>query len=171
MVVGPVLFDQLHGTGIITLKDPEHPRVIPMVTGLWETIAMLNELNRVPTERPTTYELFENLLLATGMKLREVIIDRFENETYYAVVVLEGEDGVRVVDARPSNALALAVRTGAPIWVAAEVYERQAVEFNLDPGVSDEGCGCEEEQDDSEIQAPINEWLEQIRPDDFSSQS
>jgi len=164
MVVGPVLFDQASGHGIITLKDPVENRVIPMVTGLWETFSIMNELNRITTARPNTYEMVSNLLDALDARVTDVIVDKFSDDVYFARIILVTPSGKKFVDARPSNALAVAVRAGAQIWVEESVFQGQAVPFDLGDGPSGEDAAPNDEGATDQL----HDWLESVTPDDFA---
>jgi RNA polymerase sigma factor (sigma-70 family) len=114
-------------------EEPRHHVVLDEVGGerrllIWlgrfEAVAIALHLERVPMPRPLTYAFAAGLLEAAGGRLREVQIDRLVEETFYATVAVDGPAGTRIVDARPSDALNLALLTGVPIRVAATVLEK-----------------------------------------------
>jgi bifunctional DNase/RNase len=108
---------------IIVLEEVTGTRNLSIWVGEFEgqSIAMLLEDVQVP--RPLTFTFVASLLQAGGARLQEVRVHRLEEKTYYAVAVVEGAAGTRTVDARPSDAFALALVTGAPIYVAPAVLE------------------------------------------------
>ncbi len=125
---------------VVMLFDKAGRRALPIWVGPWEGTALAIGLREFPVPRPLTFTLMANLLKAAGAKLEEVRIEALKGETYYSVVKLRVGDGAREVDARPSDAMALAVETGSPIFVAKEVLEKagidvpQAMGETLQPG-------------------------------------
>jgi bifunctional DNase/RNase len=108
---------------IVLLTESDGPRRLPIWTGRDEAVHLALRFLGAQLERPLTHDLAARLVHALGGSLREVRIDRLTDKTYYAVVVLDGPTGPAEVDARPSDALTLALITGAPIRVDREVVE------------------------------------------------
>lgn len=102
---------------VVLLESIDDVRVMPIWMGEFEATAIALHLEGVAPPRPLTYAFAAGLLEATGGRLREVRINRIEGETFYAEAVVEGSDGVVTIDARPSDALNLALLAGAPIRV------------------------------------------------------
>ena len=92
-----------------------------------EGIAVALRLNEIAVPRPQTHDLMVSLLAAAGTRVREVVVERLQDDVFYASVSIDGPAGATVVDARPSDAVALAVRVGAPIKVRPEVLARAGV--------------------------------------------
>lgn len=113
--------DQLPDRSVVVLREVGGERELPIWVGHWESdsIAMLLEKLKVP--RPLTHAFTANLLRAGGVRVLEVRVHRLAEETFYAQVVLLGAQGQQAVDARPSDSLALALETGAPVYVAGDV--------------------------------------------------
>lgn len=109
---------------VVFLQDEAGERVLPIWVGPWEGQAIAMGLRDFQLPRPVTYEFTANLLQAAGAELEQVRIEALREETFYAVAKLRTGDDVREVDARPSDAMALALRLGTPIFVAEEVFER-----------------------------------------------
>jgi bifunctional DNase/RNase len=109
---------------VVLLAERAGDRLLPVWVGGFEGDAIAIGLLRAEARRPLTYAFAAQLLQAVGGRLREVRIDRIVGETYYAQVVVEGADGARTVDARPSDAIALALEMGAPIRVNPVVIEQ-----------------------------------------------
>lgn len=112
---------------VVLLWDAAGRRVLPIWVGPPEGQAIALGLRNLPTERPVTYPFIANLLGALDAQLEEVRIETLKNYTFYAVVKLRSGDTVREVDARPSDALALAVRTGSPVLVAPAVFDQSGI--------------------------------------------
>ena len=150
MVVESVRVHMLSNRHVVILKDVEHDRYLPIWIGAWEASAIAMRLQGVSAERPLTHDLFVNALAELGTRVDRVVISDLADETYHARLFLI-RDGVEVeVDARPSDALALAVRADASIFAAEEVLDRAAL--GADPDADDddpEGEGA----DETEIEA------------------
>lgn len=117
----------LTGAPAVLLRDPDSERFVPIYVGPVEAGAMDRALRRVRPPRPLTHELMGDLLAATGAELVNLIIDELREGTYHATLEIrlrDREDPV-LLDTRPSDGVALALRNGAPILVAREVLREQ----------------------------------------------
>ena len=112
---------------IVVLWDEVNSRFLPIWVGRWEGESIALGLSKVPIPRPMTYNFMAKLLEAAGAELEEVRIEALKDFTFYAVAKLRSADKVREVDARPSDAIALAVRLNSPIYVAQELLEQHAM--------------------------------------------
>ena len=111
---------------VIVLADEMREHFVPIWVGEHEGHMLALELRRVDLPRPLTTALTANLVRAAGAEIEEVRIETLKDTTFCAVVRLRGTGGVQEVDARPSDSVALAVRTGAPIFVSEEVLREAA---------------------------------------------
>jgi bifunctional DNase/RNase len=137
MVVESVRVHMLSNRHVVILKDVEHDRYLPIWIGAWEASAIAMRLQGVSAERPLTHDLFVAALEQLGVRLDRVVVSELADETYHARLFLD-RDGTEVeIDARPSDALALAVRCGAPIFAAEEVLAQAALGTDPD-AVGDE---------------------------------
>jgi bifunctional DNase/RNase len=109
---------------IIMLLDETGRRILPIWVGPYEGRAIAMGLRDFATSRPMTFNLITTLLEATGIELEEVCVNALRDETFYATVKLRNGDKRHEIDARPSDAIALAVRTHSPIYVAEEVLAK-----------------------------------------------
>jgi RNA polymerase sigma factor (sigma-70 family) len=109
---------------VLLLAESRGERVLPIWMGLFEGDAIAIALVHAEAPRPLTFPFAARLLEATGARLQEVRIDRLVDETFYAQVVVESTTGTRTLDARPSDAIALALETGTPISVARPVMDQ-----------------------------------------------
>lgn len=105
------------GKTLVVLADQAQGRLLPILIGLAEARSIAAKLEGVVPLRPYTHDLMANTLEALGYALRRVTVTRLSDGIFYAELLLAGKDGKVSVDSRPSDALALAVRTGARIWV------------------------------------------------------
>lgn len=114
---------------VLVLRAPERERLLVIETGLLEGQAVALEKEGVRAERPLTHDLMYELLRALGGTVSEVRIQEFHDETYFARVILTKPDGGTALelDARPSDAIALALRAGAPIYVNDEILAERGV--------------------------------------------
>ncbi len=124
--------DPLRRPHIVVLGERNGTRRLPMYTGSAEAVALACSLDATEMPRPMVYQLAANLLIAAGSRLTEVRVTRLAEGIFYAVVVLEGPGGVVEVDARPSDALNLAVVCGAPVRVDAAVLGDPEVDAHLE---------------------------------------
>ena len=130
--------------------------LLPIWIGPNEAAAIAMALQGVTAPRPLTHDLFVATLQQLGAPLRSVRITRLDEGVFYGELVL-GEDASTVVDARPSDAIALALRAGAPVLVADEVLAEAGVPVESDA----------EAEDESEAVARFREFLDQVEPQDF----
>ena len=145
MVIESVRVHMLSNRHVVILKDPEGDRYLPIWIGAWEASAIAMRLQGLAAERPLTHDLFAAALDRLGVRVERVVINELTDETYHARIHLE-RDGVQVeVDARPSDALALAVRAEVPIYAADEVLAQAALA--ADP---DEDASADDDDDDPE---------------------
>jgi RNA polymerase sigma factor (sigma-70 family) len=114
---------------VIVLADEAGRRALPIWVGPWEGTALAIGLREFPVPRPLTFTFMARLLEAAGAKLEKVHIHALKENTFYAVAQLRCGDKAQEVDARPSDAIALAVLTGSPIFVAEEVLERVGIDI------------------------------------------
>lgn len=136
-------------------EEEGHNRVLPIWIGTPEATSILLALQGAEPPRPMTHDLMQNVVETLGYMVQRVEITRLEEGTFYAALVLRGEDQTFAIDARPSDSIALAIRTGAPLFVAEDVLEEAAVE--AEPDLDEE----------AEVEA-FRDFLEHIEPSDFS---
>jgi bifunctional DNase/RNase len=128
VVVESVRVHMLSSQHVVLLKETERERYLPIWIGPWEANAIATRLQGVTPERPLTHDLFIAALAALGATIGRVIVSSLAEETFHATVELELGGRAYEVDARPSDALALAVRTGVRIFASLEVLDRAGVE-------------------------------------------
>ncbi len=148
------------GANIVFLKEKKGERILPIWVGEFEAAAIATGLRAFPTIRPMTFDFITSLLQAMGGELAEVRVEALKEDIYYGIARLRGSQGDKEIDARPSDILALAARTGSPIFVAEEALDKAgkpATEFQA--VVGEEGflpLG-------QNIEAFIQEYQEQIQ--------
>ncbi len=127
MVVESVRVHMLSSRHVVILKDAEHDRYLPIWIGPWEASAIAMRLQGLAPERPLTHDLFAAVLGDLGARLERVRITTLADETFHARLILVQPDARHEIDARPSDAIALAVRLGAPIFAAEAVLAQAAL--------------------------------------------
>jgi uncharacterized protein len=127
MVVESVRVHMPSSQHVVILKELDRERYLPIWIGPWEANAIAMKLQGVSSERPLTHDLFTTTLDELGVAVRRVVISSLAEETFHARLFLESAGRELEVDSRPSDALALAVRAGVPIFASDEVLDRAGV--------------------------------------------
>lgn len=113
---------------VVVLYDKDKERVLPIFIGPFEASGILMKLRNQPFVRPITYDLFKNTLEAIGARVKKVVVNDLREETFYAILYIETDDGRELeIDSRPSDAIAMALRFEAPIYVEEHVMELAGV--------------------------------------------
>jgi len=177
MKIGMVVFDEAKGAAVVTLTDENSEQVVPIFIGMYEAVAIFREVNRTPSPRPMIYDLFQDVLDGVRATLTKIVIDSIQESTYFATIFFDVHGSPMVIDARPSDAIVLALKVQAPIYVEERVIE-EAKKSGLTMAMEEE----EEEQEEQERERPeegkagaaggeraddIQQWLENLRPEDF----
>lgn len=154
MQIGGLGFDPRNLSPIVLLRDEEEMNFLPIWIGIFEAAAIAMELQGVQPPRPMTHDLLKTAIEKFEGKILKVIINDVKEGTFYAVIEIEGKDGKKLsLDARPSDAIALAVRTKAPIFVS-EVVMMQAKLVNAEK--------------DAEETKKFKEFIDNMKPEDFT---
>ena len=125
--VDRVTLDTATNRFVVVLKDDEKNRWLPIVVGSTEAQAIALQLEKVEPPRPLTHDLMKNLLESIDVRISRVIVSDLRENTYYAQIGLQLNGKKREIDARPSDAIALALRMKAPIFVEEDVMKKAAV--------------------------------------------
>lgn len=137
------------------LEEGEVRRALPIWIGHAEATAILLAVQGVEPPRPMTHDLMKSAIEAAGFIVTRVEITRLEEGTFFAALIMRGEERELAVDARPSDSVALALRFGCPIYVAEDVFAEAAVEVT--------------EVDEEEEVERFRDFLEHVDPSDFMS--
>jgi len=124
MKVGGLTVDPYTNTPIVLLKDLEEKDVVPIWIGFFEASAIATQLEEVKLVRPMTHDLLRNILDILGAQVLRVEVTDLRENTFYALIHIELNGAHYAIDSRPSDAIALALRTGSPIFVNEEVIEK-----------------------------------------------
>lgn len=136
-------------------EEPGEGKMLPIWIGSQEAASILMAVEGSAPPRPLTHDLMKTMLEALGAEVERVEITRLQEGTFYAEITVHTPGGLRVFDARPSDSIGLAIRTGTQIWVAKAVFD--------EAGIADE---TESEEEDAEV-AAFSEFLENVDPEDF----
>jgi len=126
--VDSVTFDEVSQMGIVIISDPKSNRVLPVWVGIFEAQAILFKLQNSYFPRPLTHDLLKICIEQLNGKVEYVLINKIEHNTYYAQLHISQNDEKIVVDARPSDAIALAVRVDVPVYVDEKIMETNGVD-------------------------------------------
>jgi hypothetical protein len=151
MVIKGLMVDPITSMPIGVLRDTEGQRVLPIWVGVFEANAIALQIENVTTPRPMTHDLLRNVISDLHSTVDRVVVTDLKENTFYAVIYLRVGEELVAVDARPSDAIALALRTKAPIFVDDRVLENA------------KGIEAPEPADTEKLQR----WLESLDPDDL----
>ena len=157
MKVRGLALDPLSNLPIIILRDDEEKRSLPIWIGIYEANAIALELEKIETPRPMTHDLIKNILESLDVQVVKIVVTDLKENTFFAVLHLKLGGAEHTVDSRPSDAIALALRVAAPIFVDEDVFPKAGK-----MEVAKEGEAMK--ADDPE---QLREWLQNIKPEDF----
>lgn len=157
------------GRVLLILADEGNTRLLPMVIGQFEAKAIAMELVGQHFDRPLTHDLLHSVVSSLGHHLERVDVTKLEDEIFFAELTLAGEGDLVKVDSRPSDAIALALRSGAPIYVGEEVLDRVAVRPE-DIAVEDEGDTPEAGDEEEDMAERVRRLLGDIQIEDSEDQ-
>ena len=157
MTIYGVSFDMVGKQPIVLLKTVDGNKFLPIWIGHPEAAAILMKLQGASTPRPMTHDLLSDVLDQMEAKCEKVSVTELRDNTFFASITISMNGSELEIDSRPSDALALAVRTSAPIFAADEVIEESAIEF--------EG---EEVEDTEQVVDKFKEFLDNVTPEDFA---
>jgi hypothetical protein len=152
MAIKGLMIDPVTNVPIVLLRDADNQRVLPIWVGPVEANAIALQIENVAPPRPLTHDLLRNVLTELGVTVGRVVITDLKENTFYAYLELHRGGERILVDARPSDAIALAIRTRSPVFVESTVLER-ARTTDATPDQADRDR--------------LQKWLESLDPDDL----
>ena len=159
MVIYGVSFDMVGKQPIVLLKTADGNKFLPIWIGHPEAAAILMKLQGASTPRPMTHDLVTDLLEKLEARVTRIAVTELRENTFYAVVTVAVDGSEIEIDSRPSDAIALAVRSDAPIFADDSVIEESAIEFE------------HEDVNEEEVVEEFKKFLDEVKPDDFSAES
>ncbi|HIP43118.1 MAG TPA: bifunctional nuclease family protein [Aquifex aeolicus] len=152
MEVHGITLDPTTQMPIVVLKGRDDENLIlPIWIGAFEANGIAMKLQGVEPPRPMTYELLKNIITEMGGNIEKIVINDLKESTYYAEIYINQGNNTLIIDSRPSDAINLALRFGAPIYVSQHVLDQSKLP----------------EPDEDEEKRKLREWLENIKPEDF----
>ncbi|MBI4783644.1 MAG: bifunctional nuclease family protein [Oscillatoriophycideae cyanobacterium NC_groundwater_1537_Pr4_S-0.65um_50_18] len=153
MKVAGIALDAVSRSPIVLLRDATERRQLPIYIGQDQARAIISALENQAPPRPLTHDLMVNFFTEWSMTLERIVIHSLQDNTFYAILQLRQGEARKEIDSRPSDAIALAIRTKSPIWVMEEV-------------VADASMPVDRDADEADRRA-FRDFLATIRPDDF----
>jgi bifunctional DNase/RNase len=152
MTIKGLMVDPITNMPIVILRDKDGQKVLPIWVGMFEANAIALQIENVSTPRPMTHDLLKNVIHDLKASVQKVVVCDLQENTFYALIYLSVNGETVAIDARPSDAIALALRTRSPIFVEDSVIDNaRTVDFTS------------EKQDSDRLQ----KWLESLDPDDL----
>jgi bifunctional DNase/RNase len=152
MTIKGLMVDPVTNMPIIILRDKDGQKVLPIWVGVFEANAIALQIENISTPRPMTHDLLRNVIHDLNGEVQRVVVCDLKDNTFYALIYVVCPGGTVAIDARPSDAIALALRVRAPIFVEDSVIEHaKTIDFTSD-------------KSDSER---LQKWLESLDPDDL----
>jgi bifunctional DNase/RNase len=151
-----VQFQQPTNQPVLMLRESSGDRYLPIWIGNPEAQAIILEQQGVEPPRPMTHDLITEMIDGLQAEVSKVTVTEMRDNTFYALIQLSTTGPDVEVDARPSDAIAVAVRTGAPIFAADDLLDENAIEFEHEP------------EDDEDMVEKFKEFLDQVTPEDFA---
>lgn len=154
MRVMGIALDTRTGSPIVVLHDKDNRKALPIWIGSAEASAIIRKIENLVVARPMTHDLIISIIEKTGYKLDRIEISDVEKETYFAALILKDNEGNEIeIDSRPSDAIAVAIRIDAPIFVAAKVLASGAVSTD----------SAKDEEEEKEFK----DFIQSVKPSDF----
>src|SRR5262249_18108171 len=152
MSIKGLMVDPLTNMPIVILRDQDGQRVLPIWVGIFEANAIALQIENIPTPRPMTHDLLRNIIQDLRASVQKIVVCDLQENTFYALIYLAVNGDTVAIDARPSDAIALALRTRAPLFVEEWVIgNAKTVDSSSDKADADR----------------LHKWLESIDPDDL----
>ncbi len=154
--VNGLALDMTTNSPVVILSASDSDRLLPIWIGHYEALAIAMELSGVTSRRPLTHDLLKSVIATLGGKVQKVEVTELKEQTFYAKIYIEVNSSILAVDARPSDSIALALKTKVPLWVAEELFQMKR--------------GDKETPDFSDPET-LKDRLKRINPEDFGKYS
>jgi len=152
MTIKGLMVDPITNMPIIILRDKDGQRVLPIWVGVFEANAIALQIENIATPRPMTHDLLRNIIQDLRATVEKIVVCDLQENTFYALIYLTVNGDTVAIDARPSDAIALALRTRAPIFVEETVIDNaKTVDFSSEKADADR----------------LHKWLESLDPEDL----
>jgi len=151
MKIRTLMMDPVTQMPIVILRDLSGNTILPIWVGVYEANAIALEIEKINTPRPMTHDLIKTLLMGMDAQVNKVVVSDLRDDTFFAVIWIEKDGKMISVDSRPSDALAIALRTDSPIYVDDSVLKNSKMASTQEKGQSEE----------------LRKWLENLNEEDF----
>ena len=152
MSIKGLMVDPISNMPIVILRDKDGTRTLPIWVGMFEANAIALQIENISTPRPMTHDLLRNVIQDLEATVEKIVVCDLQDGTFYALIYLRVQGELRAIDARPSDAIALALRTRAPIFVEEAVIDNaKTVDVATDTSDADR----------------LQKYLESLDPDDL----
>ena len=152
MSIKGLMVDPITNMPIVILRDKDGQKVLPIWVGIFEANAIALQIENITTPRPMTHDLLRNVIQDLKADIQKIVVSDLKENTFYALIYLSLNGDTLAIDARPSDAIALALRTRAPIFVEDAVIDNaKTVDFTTEKADADR----------------LHKWLESLDPDDL----
>ena len=152
MKIKGLVVDPISKMPIVVLEDPTSERILPIWIGVFEANAIALTIENIPTPRPMTHDLIKNFMNKLQISVDRIVVNDVRNNTFYAVIHCQHNGQTLLIDSRPSDAIALALRMSSPIFVEDDVVKKA------------HSLKYDETFEDSE---KLKKWLESLNPEDL----
>lgn len=157
---------------VVILREKGGTRLLPIWIGQPEAESIAMEINQIKRERPVTHDLCRNIILALGGTLRRVQITKVQKSTYFAELLVQHAEGLKSIDARPSDSIAIALRLAAPIFADESLLTSlgEVAEDDEDEESAADSAAAESERraaEEAMTADQLKAYLENLRPEDF----
>ena len=160
MKIRGLMMDPVTNMPIVILKDVAGATVLPIWVGVYEANAIALEIEKVSTPRPMTHDLLSEMLSKLEARVVRIAVTELRENTFYALITVAVNGSEIEIDSRPSDAIALAVRSEAPIFADDSVIEESAIEFEHEDDVNEE-----------QMVEEFKKFLDDVKPEDFSAET
>ena len=152
---------------VVILKDPTSGKYLPIFIGPCEAEAIAVKLQNMNVERPLTHDLLKSVIAELGGEIQHIVVNDLRQDTFYAQIVVEQGDETRIIDSRPSDAIALSVRLDVPIYVEESVMDRAGI--MPDEEVENETADLPELENGEERLSIFEDFVESLDLDDLDT--
>ena len=152
MRIKGLMIDPITNMPIVILREKDGSKVLPIWVGIFEANAIALQIENIQTPRPMTHDLLKNIIIDMRASVSKIVVNQLKDNTFYALIFLEQNGEIIRIDARPSDAIALALRTESPIYVEEEVIA---------------GAKSSETMKDAVDTERLQKWLENLDPDEL----
>jgi hypothetical protein len=151
MKIRTLMMDPVTQMPIVVLRDTSGNSILPIWVGVYEANAIALEIEKINTPRPMTHDLIKTILFGMDARVDRVVVNELKDDTFFAVIWVEKDGKMMSIDSRPSDALAIALRTDSPIYVDDSVLKNSKMATTQEKGQSEE----------------LKRWLENLNEEDF----